>query len=330
MRARLVKTEGIAQQVLEEGEGPLVLLCHGFPETAFSWRRQLPALADAGFWAVAPDMRGYGGTERPAEVEAYGILELVGDMVDLVHALGRKSAAIVGHDWGAHVAWHAALLRPDVFTSVAAFSVPFRPRSPSGPPIAHWRAMSERFGRGDFYIVRFQEAGAEAELEAEPQRALLKMICAYDGGTPAEARSDGFVPRNIGFLEALAEPAGRPAWLSAAAFGVWARAFEESGFTGPLNWYRNIDRNWALTAFTQGRRIERPALFLTGEHDPVRRYSAAAEAELVQWAPRLREIVVVPGAGHWIQQERPDEVNTVLVRFLKKRLRRARRVAPGG
>ena len=156
MQSRLIKTDGLNQQVLEAGEGPLVLLIHGFPELGISWRAQVQALAEAGFHAVAPDMRGYGGTDKPADQEDHTILHLVGDMVDLVRALGEEQAVVVGHDWGSAVAWHCALMRPDVFRAVAGLSVPFQPRRPKGPPTAAMAAISKRAGLGDLYIIRFQ------------------------------------------------------------------------------------------------------------------------------------------------------------------------------
>lgn len=317
MIRRRVETDGLAQSVLEAGEGPLVLLSHGFPELGYSWRAQIPALAAAGYWAVAPDMRGYGQAECPEDVDAYGVLEIVGDMVDLVRALGRETATIVGHDWGAHIAWQAALLRPDVFTAVAALSVPFRPRSPAGPPTSFWRLMSARHGKGDFYIVRLQEPGIEAEFDADPDGALLRLFRAYDGATPDAERSDGSIPQGRPFFATMPRPSGPPPWMSAEDFAAYAEAYRRSGFAGPINWYRNVDRNWALSAFAQGLKVRQPALFLTGDLDPVRGYSAVAEAELSRWATDLRELVVIEGGGHWIQQERPDEVNAALIRFLQ-------------
>jgi pimeloyl-ACP methyl ester carboxylesterase len=316
MEVRLVDTDGLRQQVIEAGSGPLVILCHGFPELSWSWRRQLPALAEAGFRAVAPDMRGYGGTDRPEAEEAYSILHLVGDMVDLVRALGETEAVIVGHDWGAPVAWHAALLRPDVFRAVAGLSVPFQPRRPGRPPVATWRSLVSRKRLGQFYMLGFQQPGIEAEFMADVEGALRKAFYAYDGATPDAERSSGFHPEEVSFLESLWTPQGLPAWLGEEELGIYVRAFETSGFTGALNWYRNLDRNWAATAFAQNKRIEVPGLFMVGDRDPVRGYAGSAEAELAAWIPDLRAHHVVAGAGHWLQQERPETVNAALVAFL--------------
>ncbi|MBS0298153.1 MAG: alpha/beta hydrolase [Proteobacteria bacterium] len=317
MRQHTIQTDTLNQQVLEAGSGPLVVFCHGFPELGFSWRHQVQALADAGYRAVAPDMRGYGGTERPDGVDAYSILNLIGDMVDLVRALGEEQAVIVGHDWGAPVAWHAALLRPDIFRAVAGLSVPFQARNATRSPIATWKALTEARNLGDFYIVRFQEPGVEAEFEADVEQALRRGFWAYDGATPDALRSTGFHPKGESFLSSISEPTGLPPWMSEADLSAYVAAFRASGFTGPLNWYRNVDRNWSLMAFAQNKTIDVPALYVVGDKDPVRNYTAAAAADLKRWVPRLVDNVLVEGAGHWIQQERPDEINRLLLGFLR-------------
>jgi pimeloyl-ACP methyl ester carboxylesterase len=314
---RLIETAGLTQSILEDGSGPLVIFCHGFPELGFSWRRQLPVIANAGFHAVAPDMRGYGKSEKPKETEAYSILELVGDMVDLVQALGKTEAVIVGHDWGAPVAWHAALLRPDIFRAVAGFSVPFAARRAGRPPIETWKALSKAKGLGDFYMVRFQDPAVAAELDADVEGALRRMIWAYDGSTPDAERSTGFLPEGVGFSDAMPKPKRLPPWLDESELAHYVHTFEHSGFSGPLSWYRNIDRNFALTAFARDRRVEVPALFVVGEKDPVRLYTAKAAAELSHWAPKLTANEVIRGAGHWLQQERPQEINALLLSFLR-------------
>jgi pimeloyl-ACP methyl ester carboxylesterase len=316
MQRRLIATDGLTQNVFEQGSGPLVLLCHGFPELAWSWRAQIPALAAAGYRVVAPDMRGYGATDKPAAVEAYSLPCLVGDLVDLVRALGETTATVVGHDWGAQVAWTAAQLRPDVFTAVAGLSVPFRPRVPGKPPAAYWRAMTKRLGLGDFYMVRFQDPGAEAEFDADVATAVRRLYRSYDGATPDDQRSSGFVPEGMSFLQSTPSDGIDPPWLTEQILAPYVAAFTAGGFGPPLNWYRNLDRNYELLAFAQGLGISVPALFLTGARDPVRGYGRNAEDEMPQWIPDLRDRIVVPGAGHWIQQERPDVVNAALIGFL--------------
>lgn len=314
LSSRQIKTDGLTQQLLEAGSGPLVLLIHGFPELGVSWRAQVQALADAGYHAVAPDMRGYGGTDKPDETGAYSILNLVGDMVDLVRALGETECVVVGHDWGAPVAWHCALMRPDMFRAVAGLSVPFQPRRPGGPPTPAMAAITKRAGLGDLYISRFQAPDAHAEFDADPEAALRKAFHAYDGAS--EKQSTGFIPDGVSFLETIADDATLPPWLSEPHFAEYVAAFSAGGFNGPINWYRNLDRNWALTAFLQDARIAQPSLFIVGERDPVRHYAGAHEATLKDRLTDLRGQHVLPGAGHWLQQERPDDVNRLLLGFL--------------
>lgn len=316
MQSRHIQTDGLNQQILEAGSGPLVLLIHGFPELGISWRSQVPTLADAGFHAVAPDMRGYGGTDKPADAADYSILHLVGDMVDLVRALGETECIVVGHDWGAPVAWHCALTRPDVFRAVFALSAPFQPRRPKGPPTAAMAAISRRLGLGDLYINRFQADDAHVPFEVDVATALRKAFHAYDGATPDGRQSTGFIPEGQDFLSTVPDDATLPPWMSPDHFAEYVAAFAAGGFKGPIDWYRNLDRNWALTAHLQDARIRVPAAFVVGERDPVRHYAGQHEAGLKDWAPDLRTQVVVPGAGHWIQQERAEEVNRLLLDFL--------------
>lgn len=317
MQSRTIQTDGLRQQILEAGSGPLVLLIHGFPELGISWRAQVGALADAGFHAVAPDMRGYGGTDKPEARDAFSILHLVGDMVDLVRALGATSCVVVGHDWGAPVAWHCALTRPDLFRAVFGLSVPFQPRRPKGPPTAAMAAISKRLGMGDLYISRFQADDAHTVFDADPATALRKMFFAYDGATPDGQQSTGFIPEDQSFISTVPDAATLPPWMSEDHFAEYVAAFSAGGFRGPLDWYRNLDRNWSLTAHLQEARIAVPAAFVVGERDPVRHYAGQHEAGLKDQAPDLRLQVVVPGAGHWIQQERPNEVNRLLLEFLR-------------
>jgi pimeloyl-ACP methyl ester carboxylesterase len=319
MIQRDVPTDGLTQRVLEGGpdDGPLALLIHGFPELGVSWRAQVAALAGAGFRAVAPDMRGYGGTGGPAETGAHTILHLVGDMVDLVRALGRETCVVVGHDWGAPVAWHCALIGPEMFTAVAGLSVPFQPRRPKGPPTPAMAAISKRAGLGDLYISRFQAPDAHAAFDADPATALRKMFHAYDGATPDARQSTGFLAPGVDLLHSIADDANLPPWMSPEHFAEYVDAFTKTGFKGPVDWYRCLDRNWELTTWLQDRRITVPSLFLVGERDPVRHYAGAHEAGLPDWLTDLRGRHVLPGAGHWLQQERADEVNRLLLAFLR-------------
>jgi len=310
---RYDEVNGIRLHWAEAGAGPPVLLCHGWPETWFSWRHQIAALAGAGYRAIAPDMRGYGESGAPEPVEAYTILHLVGDMVALLDRLAIAEAVIVGHDWGAPVAWHASLLRPDRFRAVAAMSVAHTGR-PAKPPLEGFR----RAGRDGFYWLYFEPRGvAEAELERDVARSLRSIYHAASGDVPADWIWRAVVPPGGGILDTTLEPTAIPAWLPPEDFGHYVTAFTRSGFRGGLNWYRNIDRNWALTAPFEGDLIRQPALFIAGERDPTlhigRRDPILAMKQAV---PGLREAVLISGAGHWVQQEAAVRVNRELLAFL--------------
>jgi pimeloyl-ACP methyl ester carboxylesterase len=314
---RMIETNGIKMQIAEQGTGPLVIMCHGFPELGYSWRHQLPALAEAGYHAVAPDQRGYGKTDCPESIEAYNILQLVGDMVGLVHALGEEKAVIVGHDWGAPVAIHSALLRPDIFQSLILLSVPFSPRSWGG--IRPTEAMKKMAGDLNFYILYFQEPGkVEKELETNVKEVMIKFLYAASGDPPPEKRWNFLFRKDQKFIDSASLPDGLPGWLTKQDIDVFTEAFEQTGFRGGVNWYRNIDRNWELTPFLSGAKILQPSLFIAGEWDGVIAMSRGAFDHLESNMPNLKQKILIPGAGHWIQQERPQEVNDLIVGFLKK------------
>jgi pimeloyl-ACP methyl ester carboxylesterase len=317
---RSIEANGIRLHIAEQGTGPLVLLCHGFPESWYSWRHQLKALADAGFHAVAPDMRGYGDSDRPEQIDRYTLFHLVGDMVGVLDALGERQAVIAGHDWGAPVAWHAALLRPDRFRAVIGLSVPYRPRGSVQPT-----TVMPQNAEGSFYQLYFQSPGvAEAELEAEPRASLRKILFSGSGDVPRRNpgvahAGVGMVPRSGGFLTRMPDPAALPAWLSDADIDVYTAQFTRSGFRGGLNWYRNIDRNWELMAPYAGAPITVPALYMAGDLDLVVAFPRMKEviADLKRFIPELRGSVMLPGCGHWTQQERAGEVNAALIEFLR-------------
>ncbi len=311
MELRTIATNGIRMRIAEEGSGPLVLLLHGFPESWYSWRHQIPALAAAGFHAVAPDQRGYGGTDAPAAVESYDIHQLVADAVGVLDALGESRAVVVGHDWGAPVAWHCALLHRERFPAVAALSVPYVGRSPL-PPMEMFRMMAgDRF----FYILYFQEPGvAERELEADVRSTLRRFLYAASGDV-IEALDFWRKPKDAKFLDGLPDPKTLPSWLGEADLEYYTNEFRRTGFRGGLNWYRNIDRNWRDAPELAGAKVEQPALFVAGERDGVlAMMPPEAMRELV---PNLRQLLLLPGCGHWTQQERPAEVNAALIEFLK-------------
>ncbi len=318
VRHRFVEANGLRFHVAEAGAGPLVLLCHGFPELWYSWRHQIDALAAAGFWTVAPDLRGYGQSDAPDAVEAYAMPLLVGDLVGIVGALGAERAHLVGHDWGSALAWQAAVMRPDVFPTIVGMSVPFQPRREGRRPVAAFREIAERNGLGEFYMVRFQAPGvAEAEFEADVDRTMRLMAHMLAGGVPTEERFKVYIPAGASMIGDIATPASPPGWLSEDELAVFVETFRRTGFRGPLNWYRNIDRNWELNAPYQGAKVRQPALYITGEHDPVRMFAGRAEQSLAEWVPGLTEVVEIKGAGHWESQEAPDAVNAALLRFLK-------------
>jgi pimeloyl-ACP methyl ester carboxylesterase len=312
---RFVDTNGIRMHIAEQGAGPLVILCHGFPECWYSWRHQLPALAAVGYHAVAPDQRGYGQTDRPQPIEAYDILHLTADIVGLIHALGQERAVVVGHDWGAPVAWHGALLRPDIFTSVVLMSVPYIQRSWSDPrPTEAMRLLA---GEQQFYQLYFQEPGkAEAELEADVRTSLAMFLYAASGDAPPARRWRFLFGKSERLLDSGTVPDALPPWLTEQDLDVFTASFERSGFRGGLNWYRNLDRLWELTRCLCGAPLRQPGLFCAGDLDAVVTMYRSAFDALERTVPNLRQKVLLPGAGHWIQQERPAEVNRLLLEFL--------------
>jgi pimeloyl-ACP methyl ester carboxylesterase len=314
---RTIETNGIRMHLAEAGAGPLVVLCHGFPESWYSWRHQIIALAEAGYHAVAPDMRGYGQTEAPNEIEAYTLLHLVGDIVGLVDALGEKTAVVVGHDWGAPVAWHAALLRPDVFRAVIGLSVPYRPRGSTRPT-----TVMPQTDEAVFYQLYFQAPGvAETELARDPGATIRRLLFSGSGDVPSSGRRTGMaamVPRAGGFLTHTVDPPSLPAWLTEADIAFYAREYQRTGFRGGLNWYRNIDRNWELLAPFARARVSVPALYVAGDRDLVVKFPGMDQilANLTTFVPQLRHTIMLPGCGHWTQQERAPEVNAALLEFL--------------
>ncbi len=318
---RTIEANGIRIHLAEAGAGPLVLLCHGFPESWYSWRHQLKALAEAGYHAVAPDMRGYGRTDRPEEIDKYTLFHLVGDMVGIVSALEADRAVIVGHDWGAPVAWHAALFRPDIFRGVVGLSVPFRPRGSVRPTSA-----MPQTGQSLFYQLYFQTPGvAEAELERDPRRTIRRVLYSGSGDAPPGAdntlgrETPGMVPRTEGLLTQTIDPADLPSWLSEEDIDFYAGEFARTGFRGGLNWYRNIDRNWELMAPFAGLRVTVPALYVAGDRDLVVAFAGMDKLipNLAKFVPNLRGATMLPGCGHWTQQERAKEVNTAILSFLR-------------
>jgi len=322
---RFIESNGIRMHIAEAGEGPLVVMCHGWPESWYSWRHQIIALAQAGYHVVAPDQRGYGQTDKPEGIDQYTMFHLVGDLVGLLDALNEPSAVIAGHDWGAPVAWHAALLRPDRFRAVMALSVPFMPRGKNRPT-----ANMPQTDTARFYQLYFQQPGeAEAEFERDPRRTIRQLLYWGSGDAPRKAPSTmspasgrgpvGMVPNGGGFLNPTDAPDQLPGWLLESDLDYFADQFRGSGFRGGLNWYRNIDRNWELLAPWYGAKVIVPALYVAGDRDLVVAFGGMDTLlpMLRKFVPQLRETLMLPGCGHWTQQERPAEVNEAMIRFLK-------------
>jgi pimeloyl-ACP methyl ester carboxylesterase len=313
---RLLATNGIELMVTDEGEGPLVLLLHGFPESAHSWRHQIGPLVDAGYRVVAPEQRGYGRSSRPTAVTAYSIMHLVGDITGLVRALDAPDAVVVGHDWGATVAWSLALMRPDLVRGVAGLSIPPFPRGQTGP-LAAMRALHH----GRFYINYIEQPGAaDQEYDRDPATSVRRTFYGVSGDNPANrAPREMLVPGDGGLLDAIdpERTTEMPPWLTRHDLEVFAAQFAD-GFTGAFNWYRNLDRNWELTAAFEGVRLPMPARYMAGDLDPVLSFPGLRDH--VKTLPRrhdhFAEPVLLPGCGHWTQQERPHEVTRMLLEFL--------------
>src|SRR5689334_2512062 len=283
--------------IAEAGSGPLVLLLHGFPESWYSWRHQLAALAEAGFHVVAPDQRGYGQTDKPEPIQAYSIFHLVGDVIGLLDALGEQQAVMVGHDWGAPVAWHTALFRPDRVRAVVGLSVPYRPRG-DRPPLSILRAVVGE----NFYQIYFQEPGvAEADLERNVRASVRNALLGASGENPVVP--DMMVRPGQGLLGTF-DLEQLPAWLTQADIDFYTREFERTGFRGGLNWYRNIDRNWELTAPWAGAQVTVPALYVVGDRDVVYHFPGGGPQmlnNLPRFVPNLKQAVPLEGCGHWTQ-----------------------------
>jgi len=312
---RIVETNGIRMHLAESGAGPLVLLCHGFPELWYSWRHQLPALAEAGFRAVAPDMRGYGRTDAPEAIDQYTLLHIVGDVVGLLDALGAEQAVIAGHDWGAVVAWHAAQLRPDRFRAVIGLSVPFRARSSARPT-----TVMPQTDDAIWYQLYFQEPGvAEAEYDRNARVVFHAGKISISGDAPPGTPPFGMVSRRGRPFRWDAPAPPLPPWHSQADVDFYTAEFTRTGFRGGLNWYHNIDRSWELLAPFDGLKVSVPALYIAGERDPVVKFPGMERhiADQARFVPQLRRTIMLPGCGHLTQEERAAEVNAAMIDFLR-------------
>jgi pimeloyl-ACP methyl ester carboxylesterase len=315
---RTVGVNGIELAVREQGHGRPVILCHGFPELGYSWRHQLPVLAGAGWRAVAPDLRGYGASSTPRAVEDYGIAQLTGDLLGLLDDLGEERAVFVGHDWGALIVWDLALMHPERVAAVVGVSVPFV-RYPM-PPVQLFRSLvGDRF----FYIVYFQDVGPpEAELDGNPRRALEAILWRASGegmsGRDGQSMVGALPAEGTGFVDSMGErPADRwPQWLTPEDVDVYVDAFTRSGFFGPLSLYRNMDANYELTKDLGNERVAMPSFFIGGELDPVVSANRAMVDAMGDLLPGFLGSVLIPGVGHWTQQESPEAFNQALLGFL--------------
>lgn len=313
---RTVVTNGIRLQIREQGRGPLVVLCHGFPGLGFSYRHQLRALAEAGYRAVAPDMRGYGGSDAPADPAAYALDCVIPDMVGLLDALGEEKAVFVGHDFGGPVAWNMALRAKERTRAVVGLSVPYEPkRYPMRPTEIFAQTARSHF----FHVHYFQTPGlAEAELDARPREFLSRVYFALSGGYryldvwkhPAEGN---------GYLDVLPQAPPLPwSWLTEEELDEYVRTFARTGFRGGLSWYRAYDRNWEIAEPYVDAKVEVPALYVAGARDAVVEMGGPRALDRMRaFVPDLRGVHLLEGAGHWVQMERADEVNRLLVEFLR-------------
>lgn len=311
---RFIESNGIRMRIAEMGKGPLVILVHGWPESWYSWRHQMPAIAAAGYHVVAPDMRGYGKTAKPAAVEDYDIQHVTGDLVGIVDAMGAKNAILVGHDWGAIVTWHAMLLHPEKFTALVAMSVPYNGRG----PVSIVEGLKRTLGDNFFYILYFQEPGvAEQEFDADPRAILSRLYLSPDSPREKPAVTD---PKRAagGWIPRLGAPKGLPSWLTQADLDYYVSEFEEAGFRGGINYYRNFQRNWETTPQLADAKVTQPVLFIAGDKDVVIRGASAdaLRAGMKNAVPGLQDVILVPDTGHWIQQEKPEETNAAILKFL--------------
>jgi pimeloyl-ACP methyl ester carboxylesterase len=310
---RVIETNGVQLHTVEAGEpgAPVVVLAHGFPELAYSWRHQIPVLAAAGYHVLAPDQRGYGRSTRPEDIAAYNVADLSADLIGLLDDVGADKAVLIGHDWGAPVVWGSAQLHPDRVAAVVGLSVPPVPRAKI-PPTQAFRTI---FGENFFYMLYFQEPGvADAELAADPARTITRMLGGLTLSDDPAAGLRMIQPGPAGFIERLPEQDGLPAWISADEVDHYVAEFTRTGFTGGLNWYRNLDRNWEAMADPPVATIDVPAMFIGGTADPVASFMRSDRATEVVTGPYRQ--VLIEGAGHWLQQERPDRVNELLLDFL--------------
>jgi len=316
VRERRTRVNGVELVVTEAGDpaAPPVICAHGFPESSYSWRYTLPALAEAGFHAIAPDQRGYGASSCPTVVDAYGIEQLAGDLIGLLDETGEEQAVFVGHDWGALIVWDLARLYPERVRAVVGVSVPFIDW-PIAPTALFKAAYPNRF----FYILYFQEVGpVEAELGRDPRRTMAKTLWGASGDAYRADADAEFPVDGTGFLDVVPDlPARLPPWLTDADIDHYAAQFTQSGFFGPVSYYRNLDANWRKVKEFPPSRVSMPSFFIAGDRDVVVARNPAGIEAMKALLPNLRGVVMIPGVGHWTQQEAPGAFNDALLGFLR-------------
>jgi pimeloyl-ACP methyl ester carboxylesterase len=309
-----IATNGVNLRCVVEGSGPLAIMVHGWPESWYSWRHQIDLVRDAGYRVVVPDVRGYGESDAPEAIEAYDMETMIGDVLGLIDHFGEKQAVLFGHDWGAPIVWNTTALHPERVRAVAAMSVPYSPRGKMSS-MALWRQLyPTRF----FYQLYFQKPGvAEAEFEADIRTALRKIYYSGSGDSP-NSMFKADKPRDARMLDDMPNPETFPSWLAESDLDYYAAQFEKNGFRGTLNRYRNQDRDWERLTGLEGARITRPACFIAGSRDAVLRFVPGVDMveNMTRWVDDLRVCEIIDGAGHWIQQERPEQVNAALLKFL--------------
>lgn len=311
-----ITTNDVTLRVALKGEGPLCILVHGWPELWLSWRNQIDPLVEAGYQVAVPDVRGYGGSDAPEDISAYGMEALTDDIVGIIEALGHDDAILIGHDWGAPMVWHTALLHPTRVRPVVGLSVPYYGISGAPPTQLLQLAYPNRF----FYMLYFQQpALPEAEFEADVRDALIKIYFANSGdSTKAVRQAMRARTPSSGYLDGLIKPDVLPKWLTPEALDEYVAAYEKSGFHGGIHRYRNIDADWHKLQHLAGKKIEQPSLFIAGEHDSVLRYAPGVNMmDIIDpFYVDLRGKIIIQGSGHWVQQERPHAVNQHLLAFL--------------
>ena len=317
---RFIESNGISMRIAEMGDsGPLLLLAHGWPESWYSWRHQIVSLANAGYRVVAPDMRGFGESEAPPNVDDYDVIHTSGDLVGILDALGEETAVLVGHDWGAITAWNTVLLHPDRFTALINMSVPYRGRAAQSP----MERMRQSAGVNFHYIVYHNEPGgvAEAEYDANP-RGLIGNLYLSIAANPdiAPPRVTDPLRSAGGWIDRLGAPIRMPDWFTEDDLDYIVSQFENAGFRGGVNYYRNFHRNWEITEHLTDAKISIPTLFIAGEEDFVIGGASAAQlaASMGSVVEDLREVVIIPEAGHWVQQEAPQATTAAMLRFLRE------------